>query len=447
MMFLMRKLNANHKRFMAKYSADLPLVIIPSATRSQYCRLLQVCADSQPRLLPGQLPFPFLSYSTNRGHAASTHWIVGVRPGPFGKKVGCDQIVRRRISPTGQLVPLPAIQIPRFQRIKCLLLHGDWLYFGGAYDHTWAGQPSPNQELLCRLNLNAEAPKLEPVPLPVDFGAGKAIDDLLQEDNELLVVDNIVYPKYLFFYQLPTEAQLPQWQRTHQLPFSRVYEHIKRAAWSAQFIALLSNSTGMGGTGRYVSVLRRSDLKPVFVASLYYTRHRLSSTSVNNPDWELNGIDLQGDTLVLACGRRGLAYRLLSATAWPKRRTSYMDWDMTVVDGRWEAGEPRQRRETVLADPLPLETAGPAEGMMWLPVPDGLPPIESVRFVGPGLLLLTGRHTRLGCAATWLQPLPQAAGPLPAVVVLQVANDAATGPRLVLAPVHRTRRAHPLPVA
>jgi hypothetical protein len=407
---------------MAKYSADLPLIIIPSITRPHYCRLLQVRPDGQLQLLSGQLPFPFLAHTSNRGHAASARWVVGVRPGPSGEEVVCDQIIRRQVQPTGKLVPMPAINIPRFQRVKCLLLHGDWLYLGGAYDcnRAWTERPGPDQELFCRLNLNEETPALEPVPLPVAFGPGKAIDDLLRENNELLVVDNIVFPKYLFFYQLQTDAQLPRWQRTHQLPFRRVYEHIERAAWSAHFIALLSTSTGMGGTGRYVSVLRRSDLKPVFIASWHYARHSWSSSPMINPDWTLNDIALQENALVLACGSRGLACLQLSAVlAWPKRRTSYIAWDMTKAGGRPEATGPRRGRQTVLADPLNLAIANASDGVKWLPLPNGLPPVESVCFVGPGLLLLTGRHSRLGKATVWLQPLPLAAGPVPAVVVLQ----------------------------
>jgi hypothetical protein len=101
---------------------------------------------------------------------------------------------------------------------------------------------------------------------------------------------------------------------------------------------------------------------------------------------------------------------------WPKRRTSYTTWDSTSVGGQLGAAGPRRGRETVLADPLGLDTAGTAAGVRWVRLADGLPPVESVCFVGPGLLLLTGRHKRLGPATVWLQPLLPDGRPAPAVL-------------------------------
>ena len=92
------------------------------------------------------------------------------------------------------------------------------------------------------------------------------------DDQALVVVDNVVFPKYLFVYQWPAADALPTAPHVVELPFSRVYEHIVKGQLSPGYVALRSTSAGMDGVGTYVSVLRRGDWAPVAVFAYEQSR-------------------------------------------------------------------------------------------------------------------------------------------------------------------------------
>ncbi|RTQ53161.1 hypothetical protein EJV47_00005 [Hymenobacter gummosus] len=305
------------------------------------------------------------------------------------------RLFRARLRANGQrLERLPDIELHPALAVHSLLLDGDWLYLGGGVNQ-WAYQNLSNKELpageyFSRLRLSDTAPTLIPIPLPVAFGPGKAIDDLQRDAyGQLLVLDNILMPKYLFFYRLQG-GEPPTWANTHKLPFARVNETYKRASWNEQFIVLLSGSVGMGGSGRYISVLRRSDLKPVWFAGMYRW-HRFDWDEMTKPSPYLFDAVVCGSKVVFAAGLGGLGYAELPLVPWPRRRASYGTYEYWP-NGRDQPGAWKRNRPYEFEPELDLHTVGPTSAAVWLsPAPEQPAIVETVRVAHQNVLVLTGR--------------------------------------------------------
>jgi hypothetical protein len=91
--------------------------------------------------------------------------------------------------------------------------------------------------------------------LPVDFHKGKSIDDLLVRGNELILVDDIMFPKYIFTYDI-TEPSNPKHLATEKLPNNGTYEHIKKSDAGGDTVVLLSSTAGECGAGQFISTLK-----------------------------------------------------------------------------------------------------------------------------------------------------------------------------------------------
>lgn len=403
---------------MAKKVVGHQVFILPHPRQRHLSRLGWRDAAGTVRHLRQPLPFPYLNHDAARNHAVADGWVVGLRAAWPGRPVP-SYLHRARLMWAGglpRLAALPEIEVSAWQEPHALLVVGNWLYVGGGavrgYLWPWPDDDEPPAtagprpvapEYFVRYDLAAPAPLPEAVPLPVAFGPGKAIDDLLRRGDELLVVDDIVYPKYLFFYHLPPAPALPQWRRTHELPFARVYEHIQGSEWNAGFVALLSSSTGRSGTACYVSVLRRPDLRPVLLLGTYWSKRPMLDGSFQDAGWMLEDVALQDSVLLVACGSRGIArLRLRADVPWPKRRVSTTYFTLSGSPD-WVSSAPKRKRETYLREALDLAEAGPADGVAWLPLPAGCHEASKIRFVGPGEALLTGTGPDGRAGAWWLR--------------------------------------------
>ena len=58
-------------------------------------------------------------------------------------------------------------------------------------------------EMCAFLDLNDEKEEIKYIDLPIKGKYGKAVDDVLIVDDKMVLVDNIVFPKYLFEYDIP----------------------------------------------------------------------------------------------------------------------------------------------------------------------------------------------------------------------------------------------------
>ena len=231
-----------------------------------------------------------------------------------------------------------------------------------------------------RLDLRDAQPRWEPLRLPGPAVPGKAVDDVLADDRALVVVDNVVFPKYLFVYPWPAADALPSAPHVVELPFSRVYEHVVKGQLSPGYLALRSTSAGMDGVGTYVSVLRRGDWAPVVVFAYEQSREEQWAEDrlmfpEDAPARSACPFDvaLQEHTLVLACPG-ALLYIDLRAFPTPTRSSSCVRGD-----------------EAEFAPTYPLvglRGDAPVPGVGWeMLAPHERP--DSIRFIAPRQLLLT----------------------------------------------------------
>ena len=128
------------------------------------------------------------------------------------------------------------------------------VYFGGksSDNRTNAG------EIFAILDLGNKDFKLENIQIPIDVSYGKAIDDILIMKNKLILVDDIIYPKYLLEYEI-TDSKRPKHIETKELENNGTYEHIVKGDLNVNWLVLLSSTVGMGGSSDHIVVVGKTN--------------------------------------------------------------------------------------------------------------------------------------------------------------------------------------------
>ncbi|MCL2231447.1 MAG: hypothetical protein FWB99_00040 [Treponema sp.] len=133
-------------------------------------------------------------------------------------------------------------------KFACINSRDNVVYLGGQYNRK-KGEMFSVMDLE---NLNFNAHEVE---LPLQSIEGKSIDDILIRNNELILVDNIVFPKYLFKYDI-TIPSSPGHMATHELPDNGTYEHIRKGDIHENWIMLFSSTVGMcRGACQHISII------------------------------------------------------------------------------------------------------------------------------------------------------------------------------------------------
>jgi hypothetical protein len=89
---------------------------------------------------------------------------------------------------------------------------------------------------------------------------GKSIDDILIRNNSLILVDNILYPKYLFEYDITT-PDAPKHLATEELPNNGTYEHIIKGDINDDYMVLFSSSVGRDGAFQHLSLFGKQNIQ------------------------------------------------------------------------------------------------------------------------------------------------------------------------------------------
>ena len=123
------------------------------------------------------------------------------------------------------------------------------VYFGGKSSKNGTN----SGEIFALLDLEKKDFLLEKIKLPIDISYGKAIDDILILKNKLLLVDDIVYPKYVLEYDI-SDAKNPKHIETKKLDNNGTYEHIVKGDLNENWLILLSSTVGQGGSSDHIVV-------------------------------------------------------------------------------------------------------------------------------------------------------------------------------------------------
>ena len=331
-------------------------------------------------------PLAPLGFAFGRPSAVSDEYVAGLLPVCATRA----RVYRARLSPGGDVISGRFVVLPPHLRVHALALHGPFLYVGGAWSPRAFG--AGIGAAAGRVDLRAARPVWELLALPVPAAPGKALDDVLADAQGLVLVDNIVFPKYLFAYDWPVGESLPINPQVVELPFRRVYEHIVKGQLSAEYVVLLSTSAGMDDVGTYVSVLRRRDWAPVVVLAHTQCREELWDEEARTFKGEESprsrhpfDLALQGHTLVLACPGALLCADL---RAFPVRPVAPSD----------DLQEPDYTGVDLSSGDLPV-------GVHWEALASHEQP-TAICFVGPGQLLGTvGNILNQGGGWAWLKNL------------------------------------------
>ena len=97
-------------------------------------------------------------------------------------------------------------------------------------------------EVCYMVDLESKNHAIQNITLPEPMSCGKAVDDILILSNKMLLIDNIVYPKYTFEYDI-SEPNNPKWIKTIELPHSRAYENIIKGDMNEAWMVYLSTSS------------------------------------------------------------------------------------------------------------------------------------------------------------------------------------------------------------
>ncbi len=117
----------------------------------------------------------------------------------------------------------------------------------------YVGGNARDGEVCYMVDLESETQSLQNIELPVPMGWGKAVDDILIVGNKMMLIDDIVYPKYTFEYDISTPNK-PVWVKTIELPHRRTYEDIIKGDMNEDWMIYLSSSSGIDHNGIYITI-------------------------------------------------------------------------------------------------------------------------------------------------------------------------------------------------
>jgi len=128
----------------------------------------------------------------------------------------------------------------------------------------YIGGNANDGEVCYMVDLASESQTLVNIALPEPMSYGKAVDDILILGNKMLLIDNIVFPKYTFEYDI-SDPNKPVWVETVKLPHNRTYENIIKGDMNKDWIIYLSSaSCEEGGYVRYITCHKKRNLTFTF---------------------------------------------------------------------------------------------------------------------------------------------------------------------------------------
>ena len=139
-----------------------------------------------------KLPFPVITKYV----ISDTGWIAGIKIKKRRRKKSF--IYLSRVLPDEQIIKVPNIHIPEGYIVKTVNMKNDVLYVGGYNSSLY--------EVAHLIRLEDKTREWIPIEIPSKYKMhGKPIDDILILKNKMILVDNMIFPKYLFDYDIRKE--------------------------------------------------------------------------------------------------------------------------------------------------------------------------------------------------------------------------------------------------
>ena len=132
---------------------------------------------------------------------------------------------------------------------KSLNSKNNVVYLGGISNND---RQNPG-EIFAIIDLDDKNFTLNEIKLPINISYGKAIDDVLVLNDKLILVDDIIYPKYLIEYNISNPGK-PVHVLTKELDNNGTYEHIIKGDINNDWMVLLSSTVGRGGSSDHIVI-------------------------------------------------------------------------------------------------------------------------------------------------------------------------------------------------
>lgn len=161
-------------------------------------------------------------------------------------------ILYGRIDEQGGMTDINILQFPSIISPKSICVINNHLILGGENNHTFNNDIKSN-ELVVTYSIARD--KYSTVEMPFNVYE-KCIDDLLLDEDKVIAVDNVIYPKYLIEYDFKN-PDYPHLIVSHSLPNNGTYEHIGKGTLNYYYIALMSSSFGQSGVGKFINIFIR----------------------------------------------------------------------------------------------------------------------------------------------------------------------------------------------
>ncbi|MCL2809982.1 MAG: hypothetical protein FWD24_07990 [Treponema sp.] len=209
------------------------------------------------------------------------------------------------------------LSIPYDIKPKNILINDENIFIGGMI----------GKELLVQYHFkNEEWYQLE-IPEEVTLW-GKAIDDLVINDNFLIAIDNIVMPKYILFYHLNSTGKLV-YSHHRLLKYNGTYEYIYKGRISSKYLGLLSSTvSGYTGVSEHITIYSDLDLKNSFTISSKVGR--ISNYQTLYDYMAITDFQIVGDKLYIANRRNGLGILEIKESYFRENLNSYRRFNHNI---------------------------------------------------------------------------------------------------------------------
>ena len=119
----------------------------------------------------------------------------------------------------------------------------------------YIGGDATNGEVCYMLNMENAESTLQNITLPEPMTWGKAVDDILILGNRMILLDDFIFPKYIFTYDI-SMPNSPKWLHTKKLPEDRPNEHIIKGDINERWMVYLSIASSFDGKESHITLER-----------------------------------------------------------------------------------------------------------------------------------------------------------------------------------------------